>query len=198
VLVTVTLFSGVSLAQLVEPAVEALLAYAFASIFYVMSLTKGFSTTWIYLSLGGAMMFLALNVASVVLSSGMYVGKAQKLLRARFHDKMSFRSQWKFWVFGTLAVVWLQLTPLLFIEIAKPAAEKLIEYSVGSGDTSHLNWPMLLSSGPLLLGVGFFLFWLCWGLKPLLFIARFPVKAPEPPAPLASIPPMGLPQAQPA
>ena len=39
----------------------------------------------------------------------------------------------------------------------------------------------LLTSGPLILVVSFLLFFLCWGLKPFLFIARYPAKPPSRP-----------------
>ncbi len=78
---------------------------------------------------------------------------------------------------GPLALIWVQVVPLIFISVAQPAVEHLIEWIMKrSGDISQVSWPTLLGSGPLVLVVGFLLFWLAWGLEPLLFIARFPAK----------------------
>lgn len=176
VLIFSTLVAGVLLATLAKPAVEALLGYAITAILYVL-LAKDFSTTWVYVSLVGSIAFLVLNVAIVLVSSGMFVGKAQKLLRLKMHEKVPLRSQWKFWVLGPLALIWVQVVPLIFISVAQPAVEHLIEWIMKrSGDISQVSWPTLLGSGPLVLVVGFLLFWLAWGLEPLLFIARFPAK----------------------
>jgi hypothetical protein len=178
VLVAVTLLSGFMLATLARPAVEALLAYGFACIFYTVALEKTFQTGLIYVSLVGAMIFLVLNVAIVVASSGLFIGKAQKLLRQRFHDKVSFTSQWRFWVLGPIALAWIQSIPIVFIAVAKPAVENFIDWSMKSGEPADIDWSTLLTSGPLVLVIGFLLVWLCWGLGPLLFLARYPTKLP--------------------
>jgi hypothetical protein len=181
-LVVVTIFAGMTLTWIAKPAVEALLSYAIVCILYAVLLTKGFSTTWVYVSLIGSIAFLVLNVGIVLVSSGMFVGKAQKLLRLAFHEKVSLLSQWKFWLLGPIALAWVQLVPLIFIEVAQPAVENLIEWTMKGKELGDVSWPALLGSGPLILSLGFLVFWAFWGLKPLLFIAKYPAKAPAPAA----------------
>lgn len=185
VLLFVTVLSGVMLSTLARPAVEALLGYVFVCIFYVLA-AKSVSMGWIYVSLVGCIAFLVLNILIVLLCSGSFVGKAQKLLRLRFHERVPLRTQWKFWLLGPIALVWVELVPLLFALVAQPALEHLTEWTMKGKTLADVSWPALLGSGPLILVFGFLLLWLCWGLKPFLFIARFPAKAPPPPEPVAN------------
>ncbi len=186
-LVGVTLMSETLLTQVVQPAVETLLEYFFMCIVYLKE-EQGASSMVIKLSLGGTIMFLVLNLLLIIISSAFYLGKAHKILQQKFHDKIPLKAHKKFWLWGTLAVIWIQVFPLLFLLAVNPLVDKLLDKATEKGDHS---WNFILLSGPGLLVFAFlFSFWAVRGFKGLGFMLKYkpPVvmkeflEGPTPPA----------------
>lgn len=170
ILIVIMIFSSAFLSTAVEPAIEAFMAYTFTTYFYVASEAQA-STGVVYGSLGGSLLFTLLNVLTIFVTTLMFLGKMQKVFRAKFHERVPYKAQRGFLKWGTLSLLWAFILPLLYISFAQPAVESLIESQVEGGE---INWSMLLLSGPLVLTVGFLVFfWLVRGLKAMLYIIRF-------------------------
>jgi hypothetical protein len=136
------------------------------------------SSVTLLISLAAVGVFLALNVAVVLMSTAFYLGKAHKILRARLHDRVPLRSHKRFFGWGTLALLWAQLLPLVFIAGAEKAVEKIFDRFGGEDELLTA----MVAAG-LTLTVGFIVvFWAARGVRALAFLARYPVSA-KPAAP---------------
>lgn len=171
VLIFTTILSGIFLSMAVEPAIEAFLAYVFTSLLYTMA-SPEFSKFVVYLSVMGALLFLVLNIAVVLVTNVLFLGKVQKIFKRRFHDKVPLGLHKRFWLWGTLALVWAQLLPLLFVAIAQEGVGKLIDaLTSGDGDPP---WSAILLSGPGILVLGFIVvFWAARGLAGIRFVLKY-------------------------
>jgi len=171
VLIFTTILSGIFLSMAVEPAIEAFLAYVFTSLLYTMAAPE-FSKFVVYMSVMGALLFLVLNIAVVLVTNVLFLGKVQKIFKRRFHDKVALGLHKRFWLWGTLALVWAQLLPLLFVAIAQEGVGKLIDaLTSGDGDPP---WSAILLSGPAILVLGFIVvFWAARGLAGIGFIMKY-------------------------
>ncbi|MFN3198292.1 MAG: hypothetical protein ACE366_07710 [Bradymonadia bacterium] len=168
-LIFIMIFSSAFLSVAVEPAIEAFMAYTFVGYFYV-AVDAEASTGVIYGSLGGALAFVLLNVVAIFVTTLMFLGKAQKIFRAKYHEKVPFKAQ-KFWKWGFISLLWAFILPPIYISFAQPAVEALID-SQTSGD--DISFSSLLLTGPLILTLGFIVFfWLVRGLKAMMFIIKF-------------------------
>jgi hypothetical protein len=177
VLVLVTIFAGATLGVVVRPAIEALIGFVLGAFAYLMTAASPSSVT-LLISLAAVGVFLALNVAVVLMSTAFYLGKAHKILRARLHDRVPLRSHKRFFGWGTLALLWAQLLPLVFIAGAEKAVEKIFDRFGGEDELLTA----MVAAG-LTLTVGFIVvFWAARGVRALAFLARYPVSA-KPAAP---------------
>jgi hypothetical protein len=102
--------SGVIEARLVGPAMDVFIMQLLVDMQYVF-VEKAFSTTYVYISMGSVVAFLVLNIAVVVLAGGFFIGKSQKILRLRFHDKVALGEHKKFWLWGTVGLMWCRRRP---------------------------------------------------------------------------------------
>lgn len=172
VLIVTTILSGIFLSMAVEPAIEAFLAYVFTSLMYTIA-SPEFSKAAVYLSVMGALLFLVLNIAVVLVANVLFLGKAQKIFKRRFHDKVKLGAHRRFWGWGTVSLVWVQVLPLLFVAIAQEGIGKLID-ALTEGGGEDLPWTAILLSGPAILVIGFGLvFWAGRGLAGVKFILRY-------------------------
>ena len=171
-LMFVMIGAGLLLAQALNPAIEAFLAYLAVSFLYVQ-LVPDASSAVVLVGLGGTVLFLVLDLAVVIMASALYIGKAHKIFQRRFHDKEPLRAHRRFWTWGTISLVWALAFPLLYIVAAKPAVELLIDKTTGG---EEINWALVLTSGPVVLVVAFIgLFVLLRGPKAIGFIAKYRV-----------------------
>ncbi|MBL8718797.1 MAG: hypothetical protein JNL79_22635, partial [Myxococcales bacterium] len=188
-LAIVTLLSGELLALAVRPAVENFLNTFFVDVIYVQ--TPGASSGLIFGSLAGTVVFLVLNVMVVLVSTGFFLGKAHKIFQQRFHDKVPLSAHKKFWGWGTLALLWAQVFPVVFVLGAEPLVEKLLEKGFGKDEP---NWTLILLGGSGVFVLGFVLcFWAFRGLKGLAFLKKYDLVA----AKAASVPPPAMPFGEP-
>ena len=143
-LVVVTIFSGIMLSLAVEPAIEAFLAYVFTSVIYTMAAPE-FSKFAVYMSVMGALLFLVLNVAIVLVANVLFFGKVQKIFKRKFHDQVPVGAHKRFWGWGSLSLVWAHVLPVVFVAIAQEGIGKLVDSMTSGPD---INWTALLVSGP--------------------------------------------------
>lgn len=180
-LVVVTLFSSEMLAIAVRPAVSSFLDYFFANIIYVQH--PGAKSSHIFGSLLGIVFFLALNIGVIIVSSSTFLSKFHKIFQAKFQRSVPLGNHKKFWIWGTLSLVGVQLFPFIFMLGAEPLVDSLTDKAFAKDEP---NWTLALLSGPVIFVIGFlFLFWLFRGMKAFGFLFTF---KPEPPAPKAAEP----------
>jgi hypothetical protein len=191
-LVVITLISGELLALAVRPAVRAFLDTFLLDVIYVQ--TPNASSGLIFASLAGSVLFLALNVLAILVSTGLFLGKAHKIFQQRFQDKVPLREHRAFFGFGLLALVWAQVFPWLFALGAEPVLEKIGETAMAKGEP---NWTLILASSPVVLVLGFMVtFWALRALKGLAFIKKYDLvarkaawqRASERPPPMEMLP----------
>jgi hypothetical protein len=171
-LMFVMISAGLLLAEALNPAIEAFLAYLFVAFLYVQ-LVPDASSAVVLVGLGGTVLFLVLDLAVVIMASALYIGKSHKIFQRRFQDKEPLRAHGRFWLWGTISLVWALAFPLLYILAAKPAVELLIDKTTAG---EEINWALVLTSGPVVLVVAFIgLFVLLRGPRAIGFIAKYRV-----------------------
>lgn len=172
VLVFVLLLAGLFMAEAIRPAMEAFLGYLMVSFMYLQAV-QGASTGVVMTSLVGTVLFLLLDLVVVIAASALFVGKVHKILQRRLHDREPLAAHGRFWRWGLLSLGWALAFPLLYILVAQPAVGKLIE-ALTTGD--DIAWGLLLTSGPVVLVLGFvLLLWAARGMKALAFLAKHKV-----------------------
>jgi hypothetical protein len=177
VLIALTLLSGFVLAKIVKPALDALLAYFSLAVNYLQFVDKP-SSGIVFLTLFSIVLFLALNLGTLILSMTFFLGKCQKIFQARFNDGTPLATHKRFFKWGVPAVVFVQFFPLLFIYVAGKALEKINESLLsGIKDADAVPWSKILLAGPLFLVVAYALmFWGARGIKAIGFLFSYKVK----------------------
>ncbi len=178
VLVGLTLVSGAILSKVVAPALDALIGYFSLAVIY-LQFVSGASSGLVFVMLLGVIVFLVMNLAAVIASMTLYLGKAQKIFQRRFNDGVPLRAHGHFWRWGTISVIVAQLLPWLFIVLADWGIEKIDDKLVGNPtDPSQIPWAAIMLIGPALLVGGFALvYWAGRGIKAIKFIATYKVPA---------------------
>ncbi len=173
VLLTVMFLAGIILGYVLVPAVEIFIAYLVVSLVYLQVADQA-SSFWIIFSLMGSIVFLLLNLVVVLVSSALFLAKAQKIFQRRFREGIPLRSHARFWKWGTAGLLWSQLLPLLYVTASVPAIGWLVERSVDEG-----SWELVLGLGPALFVITFMLaFWLAQGFRALAFLKKYDPVAP--------------------
>jgi hypothetical protein len=172
-LIVVTMVSAETVSLAVTPAVGTFLDTFFADVVYVQ--TPHASSGLIFGSLAGTIVFLALNVLILLVANSAFLGKFHKIFQAKFQQKVPLSAHKKFWIWGVLSLVWLQLFPMLFMRAADPLLEKIVEKGFAKEEA---NWSFILSATPLVLVGGFlFLLWAVRGLKALIWLFKYKPQA---------------------
>ena len=118
------------------------------------------------------------NLAAVILSMSFFLGKTQKIFQQRFNDGVPFRAHRRWFTWAIPSVLVAQLLPLLYVFIsswAVGAIERKVMASIT--DAEKVNWSLLMLATPLLLVVGFLIFfWAARGMKAIGFMAKYKVK----------------------
>jgi hypothetical protein len=184
VLTVLTLLSAFVLGQIVGPALDALLNYFSLAVSY-LQFVEGASSGTVFLTLFGVILFLVFNLATLILSMSFFLGKSQKIFQQKFNDGVPIATHARFFKWGALSVVWVQLFPLLFAIVAgKLLLEINDRIMSGVTDADAVPWGKLMLAGPLFLVVGFaLLFWAVRGFKAIRFLQAYKVKPTPPSAP---------------
>ena len=182
VLTVLTLVSAVILGKVVEPALEALLAYFSVSVMY-LQFVEGASSGLVFVALFGVILFLVLNLAALILSMTFFLGKSQKIFQARFNDGDPIAKHEHFFKWGIPSVLLVQLFPLAFIYFGEWLVSKINDSLLANvQDADKVPWGKLMIAGPLVLVVAFaLLFWAARGFKAIKFLQSYRVtpKAPK-------------------
>jgi hypothetical protein len=160
------------------PSTEALLSFLFVTLDYLGHEPQP-ALGPLYFSLAAVALFDLFNMLIMTTGLLFYLGAAHRVFRARFHDKVPLRSQRRFWIWGTLAVIWVQALPVVFIYLALPAIGGLFWAYANADPPNYLGG--LVTCGALLFFGIVFIFWLARGFRSLVFLWRFRVvKTPTP------------------
>ncbi len=181
VLVVMTFVSGFVMGVVVKPALDALIT-CFARAVDYLQFVQGASTGMVALMLFGVILFLVLNLAVVILSMTFFLGKTQKVFQQRFNEGVPLAAHTRWWTWGIPAVLLAQLLPLVYVFIARFGIEAIERKIMASATAAEkVNWSMLLLSTPLLLVIGFgVFFWAARGVKAVAFMAKYKVKLQPP------------------
>ncbi|HEV7559727.1 MAG TPA: hypothetical protein VGO00_29825, partial [Kofleriaceae bacterium] len=178
VLFAITLVSSFVLGRVVAPALETLLGYFSASVVY-LQFAHGASSALVFAALFGVILFLVLNLASLIVSTVFFLGNSQKIFQQRWNDGVPLATHRRFWRWGIPSVLLVQLFPWLFVSVAAMVLDKINDSILGgAGSANEVSWGKLMLAGPLFLVVGFVVaFWAVRGVKAIRFLAGYKVKA---------------------
>ncbi|MFO0747143.1 MAG: hypothetical protein U1F43_15990 [Myxococcota bacterium] len=169
VLVIAAIFAGVVLYVAVGPAVAAIFDYLIFNIYYILG-AESASKLVVYVSLFGIGIFLGLVILFVLLANAFFLGKMQKVLQQKFRHQLPSANYKKFFLWGPIAAVWVQVLPVIFIFIAGIVVDAVV--SVRHDEA--VSWGALLLTGPVAMVVGLPLFvWLAQGFRALKFLRKF-------------------------
>jgi hypothetical protein len=174
VLTLLTLVSGFVLGETVGPALHELL-HKFSLAVNYLQFVPNASTGLVFAALFGVMLFLALNIATLILSMSFFLGKSQKIFQRRFNEGEPISKHARYFRLGVPAVLFVQLLPWLFVVVADKVLNK-IDASILDGvtDASKISWGKLMLAGPLFLVVGYVLmFWAARGIKAIRFLKSY-------------------------
>jgi hypothetical protein len=182
VLAALTLISAFILGQIVGPALDALLGYFALAVNY-LQFVEGASSGTVFLALFGVILFLAFNLASLILSMSFFLGKSQKIFQQRFNEGVPVATHKRFFMWGIPAVLLVQVFPWLFVFVAQHILDKINESLVsGVTDADKVPWGKILLAGPLFLVVGYaVMFWAARGIKAIRFLQSYKVRPSQPP-----------------
>jgi hypothetical protein len=157
-----------------EPGTETMLDFLFVALDYLGHEARP-ALVPLYFSLLAAALFYLFNMVVMTVGLMLYLKAAHRVFRARFHDQVKLRSQRRFWGWGTVAVVWVQALPVLFIFLALPAIRGVFWAYENADPPSYLGG--LVTAGALLFFGILLIFWLARGFKALMFLWRFRIQA---------------------
>lgn len=179
VLAVLTLISSMVLSEIVAPAISALLEY-FALCINYLQFVKDASSGLVFMALFGVILFLVLNLATLILSMAFFLGKSQKIFQARFNANVPIATHARFFKWGVPSVLWVQVFPWLFVVIAGNILYRInASLTGGELNADAISWGKLLLAGPLFLVVAYIvLFWAARGLKAIRFLQSYKVKVP--------------------
>ena len=178
-LFVLTIVSASILGAVVKPALQSLLSYFSLSVSYLQFVTQA-SSGLVYATLVSVILFLVLNLGAFIVSMALFLGKAQKVFQRRFNDGVPLATHARFWQWGLVAAVLIQMIPLLYVYIAAWGLNAINDSITGGvTDAELVQWGKLLLAGPMFLVLGFLLlFWLARGVKALKFLATYKVPPP--------------------
>ena len=174
VLAVLTLLSGFVLGQIVGPALYALLSYFSMAVSY-LQFVEGASVGLVFMALFAVILFLVFNLATLILSTTFFLGKAQKIFQARFNRGVPVGAQQRFFRWGIPSVLLVQVFPWLFVVVAAKILDAINDKLLaGVADADRVPWSKLLLCGPLFLVFGYLaLFWAARGGKAIRFLVRY-------------------------
>jgi len=188
VLVVLTLLSATVLGTMVRPALQAFLEYFAKSVNYLM-FVEGSSSGLVFMALFAVILFLVMNLATLILSMVFFLGKSQKIFQQRFNEGTPLSTHQRFFKWGVPAVLLVQIFPLIFAFVVAKLLNAINDIS-GVKDAAEVSWTKTLLMGPLVLVVAFIvLFWAVRGLKSIKFLATYKVKVNAQPSVEAGSPP---------
>lgn len=172
VLIVLTIVSGTLLSLLVAPAVEALLGFLLIAFIY-LQVEPVASTGLLLVSIASVLALLVMCVLVVVVGNVLFLSRAQKIFRQRYHDKIPLGRHRVFWTRGSWQVLWSQLLPVLILSLLAVVVEPVLGAFIDGDEPSFLAG--MLASGAVLLFGFVALFWLGRGVRSLKGLASYKV-----------------------
>ncbi len=175
VLALLTVVSAFTLGQVVAPVLDDLITYFYLAVMYLMNI-EGASSGLVFVGLFGVTLFLVINLATLILSTGFFLGKTQKIFQARFNEGTPIRTHARFFTWGIPAILFVQVFPWIYGLVADKGLEKIYEGLIGP-DINTWAWGKIFLVAPVVLIVGFAVaFWAVRGVKAITFLATYKVK----------------------
>lgn len=186
VLAGLTLVSSFVLGEVCAPALRLLLSYFSLAVSY-LQFVEGASSGLVFLTLFGVILFLVLNLASLILSMSFFLGKSQRIFQQKFNAGVPVRTHKRFFQWGVPSVLLVQLFPWIYALVSGRLIEMVNRQMLsGVTDADQISWTPLLLAGPFCLVIVFtFAFWAARGLKAIGYLQSYKVvpRAPRPAAP---------------
>jgi hypothetical protein len=188
-LVVITVVSAFVLGEICAPVLDTLINYFYLAVNYLL-FVQGSSSGLVFIALMGVVFFLALNLATLIISSVFFLGKVQKIFQARYCDDVPVSEHKHFFKWGIPAVLFVQVFPWIFMLGADKLLDKIYEsiLTVPENATSlsdamqTWSWGKIFLVAPIVLIVGYgLLFWAARGVKAVAFLMRYKVKPPVAP-----------------
>jgi hypothetical protein len=173
--IVVLIVNDIALTSVAEPGTKTILSFLFVALDYLGHEASP-ALVPLYFSLLAAAVFYLFNMTAMTAGLMLYLRTAHRVFRARFHDQVPLRSQRRFWGWGTLAVLWVQALPVLFIYLAMPAIRGVFWAFHDAEPPNYLGG--LVTAGALLVFGIALVFWLARGFKSLAFLWRYQIAAP--------------------
>jgi hypothetical protein len=170
--VVILIVNDLVISAVATPATDAMLLFLFAGLDY-LGQTADPSLGLLYFSLASVGLYYLFSIAVMALGVWIYLARVLRILRLRFHEKVPLRSHSGFWKWGTLAVIWVQVLPMLFAYLGWPVIEMGFRALVEADPPQSLAG--LLLAGSLLLFGSVVVFWLARGFRSLRYLWRYRV-----------------------
>ena len=178
VLALLTVLSAFTLGEVVAPVLDDLIGYFYFAVMYLMNI-EGASSGLVFVGLFGVTLFLVINLATLILSTGFFLGKTQKIFQAKFNEGTPIRTHARFFKWGIPAILFVQVFPWIYGLLADKGLEKIYDGLIGP-DINTWAWGKIFLVAPVVLIVGFAVaFWAVRGVKAIKFLATYKVK-PQP------------------
>jgi hypothetical protein len=177
ILAVLTVISGFVLGQIVGPALDALLGYFAMAVSY-LQFVGGASAGLVFLALFGVVLFLVLNLASLIISMSSFLGKCQKIFQAKFNAGTPISNHKRFFKWGVPSVLLVQVFPWVFVAIAAKILDAVNnKLLTGTADAASIPWTKLMLAGPLILVFGYIaMFWAARGIKAIGFLFGYKIQ----------------------
>jgi hypothetical protein len=171
----IQLVTAMALGFVAVPTMSTFVQQLLTTLQYVF-IEKNASKGIVYFALAGVLGFLIITVGLTVASGILYLGKFQKIMRARTIQGVPLSKHKAFFGWRSLAVVWCITLPSLVLVAVAYVADKLEDSATSGADW---DWNMALLPAPgLLLGGFAIVFVVGLGLKALLSIVKYKVEGP--------------------
>ncbi|MCE9572130.1 MAG: hypothetical protein K8W52_03130 [Deltaproteobacteria bacterium] len=174
VLFVLSLISSFILGRVAQPALTAIIDYFCLAVTY-LQYAKDASSGMVFLMLFSVIIFLVLNIGMLIVSVAFFMGKTQKIFQRRFNDDVALGKHARFWKWGTISVVIVQVIPLVFVMLGQLGLEAINKgVMTHGGSAADVNWTMAMLAGPLFLVFGFLIFfWAARGFKAIAFLFKY-------------------------
>ena len=147
--VVVTIAASVAMAVAAGPAADSLVGYTILNSIY-LAVEADASTGLVYASVGGAMAFMVLAQVSILVGAILFIGKLQKVLRARYVGQVPLAAHRRFFTWGVASLAWCICLPVLFILGAEWGTDLWLD----SLNMEEMSWGTLWRRAPWSLWAG--------------------------------------------
>lgn len=164
--------SDTILSMVAEPTTETMLTFLFVALDYLGHAETPYLPL-LYFALAAVGLYHVFVMAVTTIALVLYLSLAHRVFRLKFHEGVPLRDHRRFWGWGTAAMAWAQLLPLLFIYLSGPVVHAVFYSFVDAAPPEFLGG--MVTGGALLFFGLVFVFWLARGFKALMFLLRYKI-----------------------